>query len=104
MNPVTLTGFWAVVYQTILWFSLIGSWVFPLWYGFTKPWYRSAMGQHLMAYSGVMAISMTLLAIRPLFGGGELRATPIGIVLVLLIGLLGWWRAGLFYVYRNRDD
>lgn len=103
MNPILVTGVWAWVYSAVILFSWLGSVIFPVWYGFTRPWFKSVMGQHLMAFSSVVSVAMTLVAIRPLFGSGPLVASPLGILLVALLGACCWWRVWLFYRF-GRDD
>jgi hypothetical protein len=100
MTPIMLSGTWALIYQILVILSWVGSLIFPLWYGLTMPWFRSDMGRHLFAYSAWSAVTMTLVAVRPLFGDGPPTVSAIGLVLVCALGFLGWWRAWLFYKHR----
>lgn len=103
MNPVHLTGFWAGLYIAIIWGSLIGTLIFPVWYGFTRPWYSSPMGQYLMVLSSTVAVIMVLVSIRPLFSSGPVMASPIGVAIIAILGACGWWIAWLFYRTGRRD-
>jgi hypothetical protein len=103
MNPIPITGVWTILYQIGIVLSLIGSWIFPLWYGVSRPWIRSDMGRHLFAYSLWSAVTLTLITLRPLLSTEPMRASVIGIILVFFLGFLGWWRAWLFYKHRNRS-
>lgn len=101
ITPHLLNDFGVILYKGIIVFSLVGSLIFPIWYGFTRPWSKTDMGRHLMAYSCWSALTMCLVAIRPLFGSDPVSASPLGMLLVLLLGFLGWWRAWLFYKHRK---
>jgi len=98
---ISLTGFWALFYQVIVVFSLVGSLVFPVWYGSTGLWAHSDMGGHLFAYSIWSAVTMLLASIKPLFGDGPVQTSIAGMILVFSLGVLGWWRAWLFYKHHD---
>lgn len=97
-----LHGFWLTVYTVIVYFAWIGSLSFPLYYGIFKPWYKTTMGRHIFAFSTVIATAMTLLAIVPVFGAQPWRPAA-GIVVVLAIGVVSWWRLYLAVKLGRRD-
>lgn len=103
MTPMVLTGFWAVMYQILIVSAWVGCCILPIWYGTTRPWYSSMMGQYLMAFSSTVAVVMTLASIRPLFGSGPVMISLIGVLLVSALGACGWWGAWMFYRVGRKD-
>jgi hypothetical protein len=85
-----------LLYTILIYAFWVPSVLFPLLYGFFRPWRSTEVGKHLMAYSAVVGMAATLIASRTVFGDFPGRAW---IVLAILLGLIfvTWWRLSLFF-------
>lgn len=99
---MNLTGGWLIVYYTLVYFAWGASLLFPISYGLTRPWYKTEPGRHLFSFSTVVAIAMTLIAIRPVFGDFPGRVV-ISFVVLLALGIVCSWRFALFLRASRRD-
>lgn len=97
-----LSPFWADVYLIVTLIAWAGSVLFPLLYGFLRPWYKTEMGTHLFLYSLVVGLALTLTVLRPVFGDFPGRGALSLAILFSLAGVI-WWRVILFFKTGRRD-
>lgn len=86
----------------LIYLAWLGAILFPLVYGFTRPWWKTDMGRNLFAFSVVFALSLTLVAIRPVFGDFSWRPV-LNTGLLVLIVVVEWWRNILFFRIGRKD-
>lgn len=77
------------------------SWVFVVQYHLMAPWWRTEIGRQMMTYSAVVAVLLTLSAVRIIGGAGLDTTWFVLLRLVVFAGVpvaIGWriailWRA-----------
>lgn len=87
--------------EGFVWATLPAAVGFPLWYQWRIRWRRSPVGQHIMAYSTVVA----LLYLATLVQFIHISLTTmmwISMVITALMMIVVWWRVVIFvWIYRE---
>src|SRR5882724_10425427 len=99
---MTITGPALDIYFGVLYFAWVGSLIFPIVYGFTRPWRKSPVGRLLVADSAVIALALTLVVIRPIFGDFPGRQV-LNYFIIVALAFVIWWRVILFFRIGKAD-
>ncbi len=72
-----------------------GALSFVVLYGALAPWWKTAIGRHMMAFMGVLAGILLYGTIVPLLGLSPVERLWSRVVAFILFGGVVWWRVGL---------
>lgn len=95
------------IQKWVVWGTVPAAVGFPIWYHWRIRWRKNPVGQHIMAYSTVVAL-LYLTALLQYLHLSLLAMTWIGVVITLLMMLVVWWRVIIFvwlyrHAHRRRD-
>lgn len=101
MNAIETITLLHHVQEWLVWLTVPAATGFPIWYQWRIHWRHSPVGQHIMAYSSVVAL-LYFTALLQYFHMSLLALTWISMILTLLMGIVVWWRVLIFvWIYRH---
>jgi hypothetical protein len=87
--------------EAVVWMTFPAAVGFPLWYQWRIHWQRSPVGQHIMAYSSVVAL-LYLTTLLQFTSIPVIVLMWLSLVLTVLLMVVVWWRVIIFvWIYRN---